>query len=158
MAKKRPILDRFWEKVNFNGPEPELWPGLGSCWLWMNGDDGRGYGCFYIVHGQPLKAHRFSYELAEGPIPKGMTLDHICRVTLCVNPAHLEVVTNTENVRRADSFGRINQEKAAGARCSKGHLKTEFNIAINRSSKGRYCLDCRAIRLAKRRARGEAAA
>lgn len=50
----------------------------------------------------PVRAHRFAYELVKGPIPEGLTLDHLCNVPLCVNPDHLEPVTLSENIRRAN--------------------------------------------------------
>lgn len=58
-----------------------------------------GYG--RVQHdGVPTPAYRVVYELAVGPIPAGLVLDHLCRVIACVNPAHLEPVTHAENVRR----------------------------------------------------------
>lgn len=59
-----------------------------------------GYGLFK-VRGKKILAHRAVYEVVVGPIPEGMTLDHLCRVTLCVNPEHLEPITRSENSRRA---------------------------------------------------------
>jgi hypothetical protein len=74
----------------------------GDCWLWTGALDRDGYGRV-TVNGQGGKmAHRIAYELAVGPIPEGLTLDHsVCGVTRCVNPAHMEPVTNAENARRA---------------------------------------------------------
>lgn len=66
-----------------------------KCWVWQGARD-RGYG----VTKDGKRAHRFYYERYRGPIPKGMTIDHLCRNTLCVNPAHLGVCSRTENLRR----------------------------------------------------------
>lgn len=89
----RPTTEQqFWEKVNKTD----------SCWLWTGGV-GRGYGIFYRGAdrgGSFTVAHRYAYEALVGPIPAGLTLDHLCRVRGCVNPAHLEPVTQAENVRR----------------------------------------------------------
>lgn len=95
-----PAADRFWEKVNQNGPIPERAAELGSCWLWMAAKDGKGYGQIR-VNDRAVLAHIFSYEMARGPVPDGKELDHLCCVKLCVNPAHLEPVTHRENCLRA---------------------------------------------------------
>ena len=144
------ILDRFWEKVTLEGPVPEHKPELGNCWVWLNGDDGRGYGSFSITSQEKLKAHRFSYELSNGPIPHKMTLDHLCLVKRCVRPSHMEVVTQGENARRAGGLDRTLRERQEGKRCSRGHVKDEHNIGVNVDNGGAYCLDCVALYRARR--------
>src|SRR6185312_13183624 len=90
----RPAQDwkeRFWAKVDKDGPEPEHRPDLGPCWLWTTGRFSGavgGYGQFWRCEGQNLHAHRVAYELLVGPIPYGLHLDHLCRVRHCVNPKH----------------------------------------------------------------------
>ena len=79
-------------------PEERFWPKVDKtdgCWLWTAGVH-HGYGWFN-VGGKPVGAHRFSWELANGPIPKGKEIDHMCWVTRCVNPAHLRVVTRKQH-------------------------------------------------------------
>ncbi len=89
---------RFWEKVNKRGPIPEHVPELGRCWVWTASvNQTTRYGQFFPKHGQPVDAHRFSYELANGPIPEKRDVHHKCHVRHCVNPAHLEAVTRAEN-------------------------------------------------------------
>lgn len=96
----------FFAKVS---PEP-----MSGCWLWTAGVNGDGYGMFGTGErtNRPRKdrpscatrvvcAHRWSWEFHCGAIPKGLTVDHLCRISCCVNPRHLELVTNAENVRRA---------------------------------------------------------
>lgn len=61
-----------------------------------------GYGSV-SVNRRPYRAHRFYWEQVNGPLPKGLELDHLCRVRQCVNPAHLEAVTHPENVQRGAS-------------------------------------------------------
>jgi hypothetical protein len=71
------------------------------CWLWTGSKftDAGTYPRIYIQR-KGVRAHRFSYEIFIGPIPEGMTIDHLCRKTMCVNPLHLEVVTQSENSKR----------------------------------------------------------
>jgi hypothetical protein len=94
---RRPLAERFWEKVDKSAP--------GGCWLWTAATKSHGYGFVAIakVEGRSIlrQAHRVAYELTHGPIPDGLEIDHLCRVRNCVNPAHLEAVTHSENCRRA---------------------------------------------------------
>lgn len=71
-----------------------------ECWNWTGGTT-KGYGSFTDTNRRKVYAHRFSWELHRDPIPEGLVIDHLCRNTLCVNPDHLEPVTQQENVRRA---------------------------------------------------------
>lgn len=112
-----------------------------ECWLWTGAKKGRGYGAAY-VNGKTTIAHRAVYELMKGPIPDGMTLDHLCRNRGCVNPAHLEPVTNKENILRGISFSAINARKTA---CDYGHAFTPANTYMGPS--GRECRTCRAARV-----------
>lgn len=70
-----------------------------GCWVWLRNKDGRGYGVFQRKR-KHIVAHRAFYEEAKGPIPSGLVIDHTCFNPSCVNPDHLEAVTNKENVRR----------------------------------------------------------
>jgi hypothetical protein len=69
-----------------------------GCWKWKGGHRGQ-YGILGLL-GKGWGAHRLSYELFVGPLPEGMTVDHLCRNTICVNPKHLEAVHGSENSRR----------------------------------------------------------
>lgn len=78
--------------------EPET-----GCWIWQGATQRNGYGVLRRK-GKNLRAHRYYYQLEHGPIPPGMDLDHLCRNRLCCNPAHMEVVTRVENLRRGDGI------------------------------------------------------
>ncbi|MFB8182628.1 HNH endonuclease signature motif containing protein [Streptomyces sp. NPDC055966] len=87
---KRTAEQRFWEKVEKTD----------SCWLWIAGINRHtGYGRFGLRHGQMVDAHRYAYEIANGPIPEKHDVHHTCHVRHCVNPSHLEAVTRSENLR-----------------------------------------------------------
>jgi len=114
------LEERFWAKVDKSG----------ECWLWTASKVVEGYGQFFAGrrsaagHPQPTRAHRVAYELLVGPIPEGMTLDHLCRNRACVNPTHLEPVPLIENLRRGEGFAARNAGKT---HCPKGHLYDEHN-------------------------------
>jgi HNH endonuclease len=71
-----------------------------ACWMWQGGDQGEGYGRM-SVNRRNVPAHRAYYEQVHGPIPDGLTIDHLCKVPGCVNPDHMEPVTFRENRRRS---------------------------------------------------------
>lgn len=122
------IFERFWSKVRFSD----------GCWEWLAGRDHWGYGKFAIA-GQKRGAHRVSYELAVGPIPEGLTIDHLCRNPGCVNPRHMEPVPIKENLLRG--FGLCAQN-ARKTHCKEGHEFTLLNTYFRLEGR-RECRICK---------------
>jgi hypothetical protein len=121
-----------------------------GCWVWTGSKTQKGYGRF----GHRL-AHRTSYELLVGPIPEGLVIDHLCRNRGCINPVHLEVVTNRENVMRGDGprlLAAKNRERSESiTHCPHGHVYDEANTYWSPRKK-RYCRACQRQRDVRRRA------
>lgn len=104
-----------------------------DCWLWTGALHTHGYGMLN-VDGLVRRAHRLVYEMLVGPIPDERPhLDHLCRVRHCVNPSHLEPVTNAVNVRRGAE---------ARTHCKNGHPWSEENTYVRKDTGSRQCKTC----------------
>lgn len=130
-GRGKPARERFWLYVT-RGTDDE-------CWNWKGGKKRDGYGNFSDDTHRTLLAHRFAYEMIIGPIPDGLQLDHLCRNRSCVNPAHLEPVTNRENVLRGVSPPAM---LAARTHCNNGH-PFDLENTYFRTTGGRRCKVCR---------------
>ena len=134
LAKRPSLAERFWPKVSRLGED--------DCWEWLASRQPHGYGQFAIgrQRGGMTTAHRVAYELMFGPIPEGLSIDHLCRNKGCVNPAHLEAVTQ-----------RVNVQRSKGQTCKYGHEFTPENTYMERGA--RRCIACGRERDRRRRPR-----
>lgn len=108
------------------------------CWQWTAWKNTGGYGIAY-VGGRAFRCHRLAYEAAVEPIPADMTIDHLCRNRACANPAHMEVVTAAENVRRAAAHRKPPLPKT---HCPQGHELSGWNLYVT-PQRFRACKTCK---------------
>ena len=132
----------FWSHVFKPTDEQIAFSGL-SCWVWLG--SGNDYGKFsQKVDGLRVTrpAHRFAYELTNGPIADDLPLDHLCRNTFCVNPDHQEPVTQRENIRRGFGIAGNNARKT---HCVRGHPfdQENTNLSMRAGVIVRRCRACR---------------
>ena len=123
------ISERFEQR---HMPEPNS-----GCWLWLGALSAGKYGSLFY-EGRMQKAHRVGWLLYRGEIPPGMEIDHLCRNTHCVNPAHLEPVTRSENLRRSPLMDRHSHR----THCIRGHEFTPENTMKRNKGKWRACREC----------------
>jgi hypothetical protein len=143
MTRDLRVVERFWAKVDLNGPL--LSPYFSQCWLWTDKRTPDGYARFRDGK-RTIAAHRFTYELLRGPIAKGLVSDHLCRVKHCVNPFHIEPVTDKVNVLRGIG---LTAKQAKQTHCIHGH---EFSPRNTYMCEGkRHCRACKAARERRRR-------
>jgi HNH endonuclease len=133
---------RFWQYVEKTA----------DCWIWHGAASKDGYGIF-VEYGEHLekimwRTHRFAYVTLVGPIPDGLTLDHLCRNRSCIRPAHLEPVSNVENLLRGNSWSGINKRKT---HCKHGHVFDEANTYYDKHG-DRHCKTCGREWMARKRA------
>lgn len=132
-------------------PNKHTRPSEVECWDWTGLLDRDGYGVCWL--GRPDKrksaAHRVAYVLAHDAIPRDLVIDHLCRNRKCVNPAHLEAVTNHENILRGDT-GRASGACKRRSHCRRGHPLVEGNLFMTGGR--RTCATCRRASVERRRA------
>ena len=123
------LEDRFWSKV----VKTE------TCWEWTGYKLYNGYSGITVNSKYKTTAHRVSYEIHKGEIPKDKEIDHLCRNRGCVNPEHLRAVSHFENMQGCDktNIGLYNKVKT---HCKNGHEFTPENIWVY--GNGRYCKKC----------------
>lgn len=124
------LAERFAERVDRSG-------GPDACHPFTTKPDPDGYGRIRFK-GRHMLAHRAALAIAGIVVPDGMEVDHLCRNRICVNPAHLEVVTHRENGMRGFSFAAENARKT---HCNHGHPLSGANLRISTSGE-RVCKAC----------------
>lgn len=136
------LADRLWARVGRGAPS--------ACWEWLGAVNRGGYGVIWDpAKRRTVLAHVVAHELAIGPVPAGYQVDHVadrgCASPRCCNPAHLEAVTQRENLRR---------QAAARTTCTRGHRWTDENTYRTKSG-ARSCRTCHRddVRAAKARRR-----
>lgn len=128
MKTARPLEQRIAAHIRLDG----------ECWTWTGSLTRDGYGRMSVLDVSKL-AHRVTYEHLIGPVPEGLTLDHLCRVRSCVNPSHLEPVTQAVNVARGLNLNTLKTH------CKRGHAFDQRNTYL-RPAGGRACRTCLRLR------------
>lgn len=140
---------RLWEKIDKRGS--------GECWPWMAHVHRNGYATFIPQNkdGVRVMVHRYAYEELVGPIPDGLTIDHLCKNRACCNPAHMEPVTQGENAIRGGGAkaGVAARRANAEVGCRRGHPRTPEHAF--KTPKGNWrCRTCDRLRQANKRRAG----
>lgn len=122
------FIEVFWNRIS---PEPNS-----GCWIWTGATIPQGYGCLRRFK-KTLKAHRVSFELFKGKISSGLHVCHRCDNPSCVNPEHLFLGTNVDNMNDKKAKGR--HYNTLKTHCKRGHLLSADNLV---SGVGRICKTC----------------
>lgn len=132
------VLARVWDRIDVRRAD--------ECWPWLLCTNNRGYGMVqWSVSGVKRGglAHRAAWTSRHGEIPGALTIDHLCRTRICCNPAHLRLLTLSENSRRNGQSTRTV--------CPQGHEYTPANTYVSATTGHRHCAECQSEYLWRRR-------
>lgn len=133
---------RFWRHVKKTE----------GCWEWTGKRTKNGYGWFSVSHGKGALAHRYGFLIQNGPIPVGLSIDHLCKNTSCIRGDHLDAVTQHVNNLRSECVSGINSRKKA---CIHGHNLSGDNLRVYSNpitgKRMRICRTCMRLRKRNRR-------
>lgn len=142
-------ITRYMAARSFTVAASASRPGLGACIEWRGSRLSNGYGAIRVRSHHNQLAHRVAFHLAYGEIPEGAVIDHLCRNRACVNPAHLEAVSNEENLRRGLGYRLRNGMDSS---CIHGHEYTPENTYRNPNKPSDIrCRECARARDRKRK-------
>lgn len=130
-------MQRFYDKIFI---EPNC-----GCWLWEGAYSNHGYGYFKYKR-KVKRSHRLSYEFHYGEVPDGLVVDHLCKNKGCVNPRHLEAVSQKVNVKRGNHGGKTH--------CLHGHPLSGENLYVH-SNGSRKCRKCKNAARSRYRRKGK---
>lgn len=132
MPSNLSLMMRFLRKIEVDS--------VSGCWIWPSPRRAQGYSQMPAgVSAKSRLGHRWSYEHFVGPIPAGLTIDHLCRNQACVNPLHMEPVSRSENVMRGVSPPALNSKRT---HCKRGHEFTPDNTIVSSGGRHRRCREC----------------
>ena len=112
--------ERYWVKVEKTD----------ECWIWTATVTSWGYGQFWL-NGKHVKAHRYSFELAHGPIAEGLDIDHLCHNRACVRPEHLRAATRKQNMENRKGADSDNYSGVRGVHWHKAARKWQAHVRHN---------------------------
>lgn len=140
------VIKRILNRVNVDEND---------CWLFQGAKQSDGYGV--VKHREKAKlAHRITYFVFKGKIPKGEEIDHLCKTRNCCNPNHLEAVTHAENIRRGDAKKAFLKMRKNQTHCKRGHKFDEKNTRYKYRKNGvvhRNCIACEKFKYKQRKER-----
>jgi hypothetical protein len=142
------VIARFWSKVSLGRGED------GPCWIWQANKTGFGHGTFYLPGAIGIGAHRFAWILANGEIEGDLFVCHTCDNPSCVNPSHLFLGTQADNMRDCSIKGRA-KGKPAGKGDDHFFRLTPNTVKRGQNSPNAFLSDTQVLELLRRKAAGE---
>ena len=150
MAKNMPLIERFLQKVDKSGSDK--YP---DCWIWVGGRTSKDYGSFkYYAERSAIGAHVSSYLFHLGEVPEGMRICHRCDNPPCVNPDHLFLGSNSDNMKDMVTKDRHGVSSRKRTHCRRGHSFQEFGVyerSLKNGKTDRICKECQRSKALEKR-------